>query len=182
MQLAYRLIARFIASRPHLVDALIRRAQRTPYSTITSRDGQQDYMRRYWLFNAYHDQDNQPIERNWFMRLLPSIRIHEILLKDDDEHMHDHPWDAQTIILRGWYVESRERPDNHSIETRWMADGDTSKLCFGEFHRIIGKSDEPVITMFITFRYRGVWGFKVGGKKVPWREYLGLDQSQAQGE
>lgn len=185
MQLAYRLIARFIAKRPHLVDALIARARRTPYSTIMSRDGQREYMRRAWLFNAYQDQDNQPIERNWFMRLLPSIRIHEIMLKDDDEHLHDHPWNAQTLILRGWYVEQRENPEfdafipehpgNRSTIVTMREAGDSARVNFGEFHRIIGKAEGPVVTLFITFRYGGVWGFKVNGQKVPWREYLGIE-------
>lgn len=27
-------------------------------------------------------------------------------------------------------------------------------------------------TLFISWRWRGVWGFLVDGRKVPWREYL----------
>jgi hypothetical protein len=53
--------------------------------------------------------------------------------------------------------------------------GDTARLMFGEYHRIAQISDGGVWTLFITGRNRGTWGFMVDGKKVPWREYLGLE-------
>lgn len=33
-----------------------------------------------------------------------------------------------------------------------------------------------VYTLFITGPYRGTWGFLVGGVKVKWRDYLGLNK------
>ena len=187
INLFWRLVAKLLA-RPAIAAWLIARAKRTPYLHIMSADGAEMYMGRWWLFNPYHDQNNQPIKRNWFMRLLPSIRIHEILLPDEDRHMHDHPWDAQTIILRGWYVEERENPEfdtfvpihpyNTPNEVWLRHPGTTAPLRFGEFHRITGKSREPVVTMFITFAYRGTWGFKVDGEKIPFREYLAQRQNE----
>ena len=40
----WRAIARAITSQPRMVDWLIRRAKRTPYSPITSQDGLSIYM------------------------------------------------------------------------------------------------------------------------------------------
>jgi uncharacterized protein YwqG len=92
--------------------------------------------------------------------------------------MHDHPWDARTIILRGFYWEVRPMSPNdehyglangaHFL--RWK--GDTAQLNFGEFHQIVKVPEDGVWTMFITYKYRGTWGFLVDGVKVKWKEYL----------
>lgn len=156
-------IARFLA-RPAVADWLIARAMRTPYSHLPG------YMGRWWLFNPYETAEGERIERSWIMRLMPSARIHHIQRADAERHMHDHPWNARTFLLRGWYIEEREDGSAFRYE------GTTARLRFGEFHRIAQVTRGGVWTLFITWRYRGVWGFKVDGKKVPWREYLGLDE------
>lgn len=170
MQILYRRLARFLARHPQLVDRLIERAKRTPYSHIQGRNSDETYMRRWWLFNPYQNADGSYPKRNWFMRLLPSIRIHEILLADDDKHLHDHPWDAQTIILQGGYVEqisTEHAPGNFKSRQA----GDTNAIRFGQYHRITF-IDGVAVTLFITFKYRGTWGFLVNGKKVPYQQYF----------
>lgn len=181
-----------IVSRPRVAEWLIERSKRTPYSPITSRDGDEIYMQRWWLFNPYPAPGEY--RRKGWRDLLPSIRVHHILRADDDSHLHDHPWDARTIILRGWYTE--ERPlralDTHDMmfnivnienypgerSPRAATDsmeGDTRAVRFNEFHRISEVSPGGVYTLWFTWRYQGTWGFWVDGKKVPYREYLGLD-------
>lgn len=159
------LLARLLA-RPRVADWIIRRAQRTPYRHLPG------YMGRWWLFNAYEDADGNRPRRNFLMRMLPSIRVHHILREDEGRDMHDHPWNARTFILRGWYFEDREGSEGRVLRS-WRIPGDTAKLRFGEFHRITAVSRGGVWTLFITWRYRGEWGFKVDGHKVPWRKYLG---------
>lgn len=175
------LIARVLA-RPAVTDWLIRRAMRTPYTRITSADGSQVYMHRYWLFNPYPADSSG--NRPWWQFPI-SIRLHQIMREDDDRDLHDHPWNARTFILRGWYEEKRPTHEfDHLIELPEGAKlvevlellkreaGDTAALRFGEYHRITEVSDGGVWTLFVTGRYRGTWGFLVNGKKVPWREYL----------
>lgn len=186
MAFLYTLLGRYLASRPDQVERLIRRAKLTPYSDIKSRDGSEYYMRRWWLFNAYENTDGTPIERNWFMDMLPSVRVHHILLEDNDSHLHDHPWDARSIILRGFYIEERlnpefepwivEHPTNPRTYQVWRRLGDIVRLNFGEYHRITQVPNDGVFTLFITYKYRGTWGFLVDGKKVPWRKYLGIGE------
>lgn len=179
-----------IVSRPAVADWLIRRAKRTPYQHITSADGASVYMGRWWLFNAYpgaYGDHPQPRHIPW----LPSVRIHHICRADQDRDLHDHPWNARTIILRGWYHE--ERPLDavspwdvvcsdivHAEEGMRVqlqrSIGYTGQLLFGQYHRISEVSPGGVWTMFITGRKRGTWGFLVDGQKVPWRTYLGLDK------
>lgn len=74
------LIARVLA-RPAVTDWLIRRAMRTPYTHITSADGSQVYMRRYWLFNPYPADSSG--NRPWWQFPI-SIRLHQIMREDDD--------------------------------------------------------------------------------------------------
>lgn len=152
---------------------LIRRALRTPYSHITGPDGS-TYMRRWWLFNPY-TKDGGDTERkvhSW----LPSVRIHHIMRPDSDRHLHDHPWNARTIVLEGWYVEQRPYPHDGlllgTLVPFTRKPGSTARLLYGEYHRISAISHEGVWTLFITWRYRGTWGFWDGTRKVPWREYL----------
>jgi hypothetical protein len=156
------LLARFLA-QPAVVDWLIRRAKRTPYSHIEKNGSV--YMERYWLFNPY------PADSSGKGNRLPSIRLHRIMRPDGDRDMHDHPWDARTFILRGAYTE--DRPEQREIV---RLAGDSARLNFGEYHRITRISPGGVWTLFVTFRYRGTWGFLVNGAKVQWRTYLGLDK------
>jgi hypothetical protein len=182
-----------IVSFPHVADWLIRRSQRTPYSPITARDDPNEiYMQRWWLFNPYPAPGEY--RRKGWRDWLPSIRVHHILRADDDGHMHDHPWDARTIVLRGWYAE--ERPlrsigaDDLQFnlvnitnypgerEARGVTDslvGSTRAVRFNSYHRICQVSPGGVYTLWFTWRYQGTWGFWVDGRKVPYREYLGLD-------
>lgn len=153
-----------------LVDWIIARAKRTPYYPIMSPDGTEMYMDRHWLFNPYGkgpDGEQTPARWSW----LPSVRLHHILVPDSDRHLHDHPWNARTIILRGWY---REERDGGQVFTRRA--GTSARLRFGQFHRITKVSPGGVWTIFITGRYRGTWGFK-----MPWREYLAERDKQSGG-
>lgn len=174
-----------IASKPAVANWLISRSKRTPYSPITSRDGADLYMDRHWLFNPYTQDANGnagPARWSW----LPSIRVHQILSADDDVHMHDHPWNARTIVLRGWYTEERPydgratdqpirmRQDGSMREEFLRRQGYTGRVLFGQYHRISRvPPGDGVFTLWFTWKYRGTWGFLVEGKKVPWRIYLG---------
>lgn len=163
-----KLMARWL-SKPAVVDWLVARAKRTPYVHITGPDGSV-YMERYWLFNPY-PANSDGAGRRWG-DWLPSIRVHRIMRPDGDQHLHDHPWNARTFILRGDYTEMRE-----DGRTYWRRAGDTAALKFGEYHRITSVSDGGVWTLFMTGKHRGTWGFSVDGVKVPWRRYLGIDRS-----
>lgn len=181
----WNLIAKLLA-RPAVVDWLIRRAQRTPYTHIVT-DGVL-YMERYWLFNPYPAESSG--QKNWFPI---SIRLHHIVQPDQDRHLHDHPWNARTFILRGWYEEMRP---THNWDGRILdaiepaglklvsvneyferVAGETAALKFGEYHRITQISEGGVWTLFVTGKYRGTWGFLVDGVKVQWRKYLGLEKN-----
>jgi len=152
------LIARF-AAKPAVADWLIRRAQRTPYFHL------EGYMERWWLFNPTPPLNSGKGRRfEW----LPSVRIHHILRADNDRHLHNHPWDARTIILKGCYVERRE---NNRINV--MLPGNTQRIGAHTFHRIETVSQGGVWTLFISWKWQHVWGFKTDKGFVEWQDYLG---------
>lgn len=186
----WNLIAR-TAARPAVANWLIRRAIKTPYLHLPS-NANPSYMERYWVFNPYDRVTNKP---RW--RFCPwSIRIHHIKREDYDRDLHDHPWNARTIILKGWYTEKRRLELTDPMLTHALADlakimpvvnaeatqhflrqpGDTAKLGFGEYHAITDVADGGVWTLFISGPWRGVWGFLVDGVKIPWKTYLGIPE------
>ena len=149
----------YVLSRKPVAWYLIKRARRTPYFHL---DG---YMNRWWLFNPYTPQDYER-RASW----LPSIRVHHILRADTARHLHDHPWNARTIILDGWYVERRLTASGAVVESL-RERSDTAEINFGQYHSIDEVSDGGVYTLFFTWKYMGGWGFLVGGRKIPWRKY-----------
>lgn len=183
----------WLVTRPGALEWLQR------HSTVYSHIGPEDnrYMLRYWLFNPYGLQSTtrRTTERTtttparW--RWLPSVRLHCIMRPDQDRHLHDHPWNARTIVLRGAYVEERPAepygwgaPVNHAQELRWTdgtpvprrvyvrSTGYTGRLLYGQYHRISLIPTLHVWTLFFTWRERGDWGFAVDGAKVPHGQYL----------
>jgi hypothetical protein len=183
INLFWRLVAKLLA-RPAVAASLITRAQRTPYLHIMSADGAEMYMGRWWLFNPYSRDTHKPAR--WWCPW--SFRVHHIMRPDEDRDLHDHPWDARTIILRGWYKEQRliegfehqlaalgYSGSSEATEYIDRQAGDTARLRHGEYHRIDQISPGGVYTLFITSKWRGDWGFLVNGVKVPWRTYTGAD-------
>lgn len=61
------------------------------------------YKGRWWLFNPFSRETHKAAL--WWCPW--SFRIHHIMRHDEDLDLHDHPWNARTIILRGWYTEQR---------------------------------------------------------------------------
>lgn len=163
----WKLLA-WAVSRPAVAEYLIRRAMRTPYFNLIG------YMNRYWLFNGYSDGPNLCPKR---FKRLPSVRIHHILREDVGAHLHDHPWNARTIILKGWYKETRLIADPSQWTKRMIrrdflrTRGETARIDFGEFHEITEVSYGGVWTLFICWDYLGKWGFLVDGVKVPHDQY-----------
>jgi hypothetical protein len=159
--LLWAIVAQIVAI-PFIANWIIARAQRTPYFHLPG------YMERWWFFNRYDATD-----KGRRYRWLPSMRVHHILRADLDRHLHDHPWNARTIILRGMYVESRLHYHVQGMSRiRWIRErGATARLNYGEFHKIEFVPPGGVWTLFLTWDYQGTWGFLVDGRKVPHREY-----------
>lgn len=176
-----KLLAKFLAL-PIVANWIIEQALKTPYSPIVKNE--RIYMERFWLFNSY-DQGPQKQEKSKYPWFPWNIRVHHIRLPDQDRHLHDHPWNARTFILKGGYTEQRQHitaSDENSVIIHYRLKkivrhvGDTAKLNYGEYHRIIELHPGGAWTLFVSGPYQGFWGFLVDGVKVHWRTYLGLDK------
>lgn len=170
-QLLWQLVARII-TKPFIANWIIDNAMETPYYPILSADGKELYMGRWWFFNPYGKDANgceTPAKWKW----LPSVRVHLIMRDDEDRDLHDHPWNARTIVLKGGYTEE--------TLTGWYdrLTGYTGRLLFGQYHRIRAITPGGAWTLFFTWKHRGEWGFLVNGTKVPWRTYI-ANKSNAQ--
>lgn len=100
-----------------------------------------------------------------------AVRVHEILRSDEGRDPHDHPWPYVTIILRGGYWETRYNDAGEKLSEEWYGPGSVLYRPAGSWHRLDLGQRRPVITLFITGKYVGTWGFNVNGKKVPHYEY-----------
>jgi len=174
MEILARIIARIVV-KPMIRDWLIAVAQRTPDEHIMSPDRQQVYMYRYWLFNEIDRKTHK--RKYWFIPF--SLRIHHIVMPDLDRHLHDHPFNARTWVLRGGYEEIRPA-ESTLIDPNWNRDklveyqrlrGDTTTLGFEKFHKISYLYGGEAWTLFAFGRYIGPWGFLVAGRKLTRREY-----------
>lgn len=171
MEILWKAFAK-VVSHPRVADYLIERSKRTPYFHLTG------YMNRWWLFNAYDSDTSKPEDKRHGRKVtwLPSVRVHHILRADTARDLHDHPWNARTIILKGWYIERRRigmydmlmAPITKEYERK---PGDTATINYGQYHSIDKVSKGGVYTLFFTWKYMGSWGFLVNGKKIPWRQY-----------
>lgn len=165
---AMSILAKILAL-PWVFKALVWYAKKRPYYHLQTPTGE-TYMERYWVFNPFNRRTGKPRFKRW-----PSIRLHWIKREDMDNVPHDHPWNARTFILSGWYEESRVCHYTHDC---WVLSqfcrrkGQTATLDFGQFHRIDRVSEGGVWTLFVTGEYQGTWGFLEDGVKTPWREYL----------
>lgn len=167
-------LARLIGSiliKPAIRDRLIAIAQRDPDLHIMSPDGQQVYMYRYWLFNKITNFKR----KYWFIPF--SLRIHHIVMPDLDRHLHDHPFNARTWILKGGYDEVRASVpldlysgDRAMFEYTRLV-GDSTTLGFEQYHKITKLHGGEAWTLFMFGRYLGSWGFLVNCRKVKRAEY-----------
>ncbi len=83
--------------------------------------GGEPYLERYFVgADAHGNQD-------W---------LHRFLRADSERHMHSHPWDADSTILCGMYVEQIQRPNGDKYEAYRDA-GETNIITVGRLHRII---------------------------------------------
>lgn len=115
---------------------------------IKSKDGELHF-RRFLLFGT-----------PWF-----SVYIHHIYKKDEDKHLHDHPWNYFSMVLKGSYNESSQDG------VRLMKPGNLVFASAERLHKIAFLRTNKVVTLFITGKRKRDWGYKVGDEWVDHKTY-----------
>jgi hypothetical protein len=62
--------------------------------------------------------------------------LHRFLRSDSEEHLHSHPWEAESTILVGWYDDERGLSEGGTF-TRMIVAGETNCIFENTLHRII---------------------------------------------
>ena len=109
------------------------------------------YMERRWVFVC-----------PWF-----SVRMHHILRSDIDRHMHDHPFNYMTIILKGGYWEHTPKG------VSWVGKGSVRVRKAEALHRLELPKDETAWTLFFMGPRKRKWGFQTEEGWVDYETYLG---------
>lgn len=135
-----------------------------PFKKIIYRADNKPYLIRYTLFKC-----------KWF-----AIRIHHILLSDDD-CLHDHPWDFVSIILKGGYYEKHDKDVvainypfvyPHSYRSKkWYKIGNVLFRKAEWKHSLELRPGETCWTFVIMFKDKREWGFWTKKGWVKWSEY-----------
>jgi hypothetical protein len=159
----WKFVAHFIANRTWLVNWIIRSAAKRPYFHL---DG---YMNRWWLTPSWlltKDENGNSIPYPWLPTIL-KCRVHHILRADDDRHLHDHPADNRSIVLRGYY-------DEQDIfgRSNIRSPGQTVFRRAECFHKIAYVSSRGVWTLWFLGERKNEWGFLVEGRKICQKIYL----------
>ncbi len=92
--------------------------------------------------------------------------LHYFVRSDNDRWLHDHPWDAEVIILNKGYREE-VKGGKFIDHTKWKKRS-LSAEWFHRVHLCYG----PVWTIFMPQQKRKQWGFLVGETWEPHYKYL----------
>lgn len=136
-----------------VAEQLIEAARRRPPNFVIG--GQEDpYLLRWYLQPRREDVGN--------------LYLHCILRDDDDRAHHDHPWDFESLILRGAY-----RDVTPSSALIYRA-GESVRHAAADAHRL-EVVDGPVWSLVTTGPKVREWGFHCPRGWVPWQQFVAGD-------
>jgi hypothetical protein len=149
---------------------------------IQSRDRRGVYLARFWITAAKTAPDGT-------LESGDSALLHYFVQADDDESLHDHPWDFRTTILRGGYWEHLPPLDwkaGSELGPDWRARriartaGETVAHAAADLH-CVGAVLGTTWTLVRTGPRVREWGFHPTGKTwQPWYQYLGVQTKPTQ--
>ena len=106
----------------------------------------------------------QILKTRWF-----SIWLHGIYAPDEDKHLHNHPWDFKSLVLKGSYIEQTENGNITQRPGRF-----NSRNGKEDFHKILELKSPVIYTLFIVSPVKRTWGYKVDGTFIQNEEYRKL--------
>lgn len=109
------------------------------------------------------------VQTPWF-----SVLLHEIHEPDSDRHMHDHPFNFFTLILKGGYEEvvAETLHSNRPKFNVWHR-GTFHAMRTHQIHKITHLHQHPTWTLVLTGARTREWGFMTEQGWVHWEEYEG---------
>lgn len=174
-----------------------------PLRVITRDDGK-PYLERWYLCGEAgglkYFPDGQQKMRWWqhAFTWLPCVYVHRFVASDDDEELHNHPWEATSLILAGGYVE--ERLDRSEVVldlarafgldggkdvlkiARAFKPWSVNRIYANTFHKV-SLIEDDCWTLLACGKKVGTWGFLDVAKDefVHWREHVARRARKAAG-
>ena len=111
-----------------------------------------------------------------FESSLCSLYLHRIH-KADKDHLHSHPWNFVSLILKGSYLEEVESTDVFGEFQSEFRVKKPFKVAYTHktwFHKIKEILKAPIYTLVFVWggSFEGdKWHYRVGNKKIPFTEY-----------
>ncbi len=124
------------------------------------------------------------IKTPWF-----GIYLHYIYKADEEKHMHDHPWDYVSIMLKGSYCEQMPKTIDKPWEFENIFPGEIHRNKAEHTHRLAKlcvnnipsyEYTPPVITLFLTGRERRMWGYTL--EDGTWVDHMTYRQMKKEGK
>lgn len=80
-----------------------------------------------------------------------SVFADKIEREDVDHHLHNHPWNYKSFIIKGSYIEQylSENKEEHTKTRGFMSYSDVDNNYFHKIHKILKR---PVIEIFFTYK------------------------------
>lgn len=102
------------------------------------------------------------ISTPWF-----KIYLHGIYMADEDVHLHNHPWNFYSLVLKGWYSERLESKVGFNIRSpRQLV-----KRTKNQFHKIDSLHSKAIYTLNLMYGKEESWGYKVNGTFIEHEVY-----------
>ena len=115
---------------------LMRLTKHRPCKTIMVND--QPYLERYYMGGLFGYQC-------W---------LHRFLRPDSERHLHNHPWTAISVVLRGYYWE--ELPDGTG---NYRAVGTVARIRHDHVHRVFYAKPDTWTLMLVGRKRHWMWHF-----------------------
>jgi len=89
-----------------------------------------------------------------------SIWLHAIYKADQDKHLHNHPWDFTSVVLKGSYIEQT------TLGNKRQYPGKINVRNGADYHKILEVESPVVYTLFFASKPKRQWGYRVVGKFI----------------
>lgn len=134
---------------------------------------------RIWNPDIVIAPDGNPYLYRWYLvggsstlgqDIGATVMFHIQVASDPERPLHDHPWDNQSVILAGTYLELLQSdPPYGKVAQELRKPGEVITRAAAEAHRLILPKGIPyAMTLFSTGPKVRTWGFWYGDQ---WRSY-----------
>jgi len=131
---------------------------------------------KWWdrrLVKEIVSKDGELHFRRWkiFETKRMNLYVHRIYKADEDEHLHNHPWNFAVFCLNGSYGEQVKPKSGDEVGLVFVRPWSFRKRTKSDFHKIRRLFTQYVTTIVLTWGEKTVWGYEVDGEFIDFEKY-----------